>query len=201
MSLTALGTGGNSLGRATQAFGTTIEHLVPPLRGKRTRVSKLRYTAAGTAHTVTGMRPLGTTTVASTAASGQAVVNFTAQPQSGNNVAANDWVAIRHSADGVTRLYKVSSVSTLAITMTANLSVAAAAGDKIWFFGVAGDTDPVTGTTHPTFSMAASTVVEYTDTVGGVLASHTTDSPLLFQSDNATAAGAFNQTSYAYTPN
>ena len=199
MSLQTQGVYGDSLGKATAAANTTIDVLVPPKSGYFTRISTLRYLSAGTAHTITMMRSLGTTTVASTAASGQAVVNLTAQPQSGNDVAANDYLAIRHSADGVTRLYKVLSVSSLAITLTANLSVACAAGDKVWFFGVSGDTDPVTGSAHPVLAPAVSTTTTFTDTVAGVSASHYADEPIMLTSSNATAAGEFDQVSYAYT--
>ncbi|MGH7291302.1 MAG: hypothetical protein ACREJT_08835, partial [Myxococcota bacterium] len=69
----------------------------------------LGYTCAGTAHTVTCLRPLGRTTIASAGATGQAVANFTADPGVAaayggisNAIAANDFVAIRTASDGVT---------------------------------------------------------------------------------------------------
>lgn len=45
--------------RKTIAFGTVITSIVQPANGKRTKVTRLRYTAAGTAHTLTFLRPLG----------------------------------------------------------------------------------------------------------------------------------------------
>lgn len=191
------GYGGNGKGKKTQTAGTTIEVLVPPRLRSYTRITRLVYTAQGTAHTITVMRPLATTTVASAASTGQAVVNFTADPGS---IAANDWVAIRTASDGITRLYKVSSVSTLAVTMTSNVVVAMAAGDKIWFFGVAGDTNTAyDGEAHPGFTGTASVTTTYTDSDGGVVASYAVDHPLLVQSNNATNAGTIEQVSWVYT--
>lgn len=199
MSLALGAYGGNCIGRQSVAFGTVINSLVPPRKKSLTRVSTVRVTAAGTAHTLTMLRPLGRTTASAVAAISQAVVNLTAQPQSGNNVAANDLIAIRHSADGVTRLYTVSSVSSLAITMTGNFTVAIAAGDDVWFFGVIGDTDPLIGSAHPTLPIPASATTVYQDTIGGVVASHLPDQPILLQSNNATATGAIEHVAYAYT--
>lgn len=192
--------GGNTLGRTSVAFGTVINHLVPPRRSAYTRLTKLRLTAAGTAHTATILRPLGNTTVAATAAASQTDFTLTANPgPSGNALAANDWIAIRTASDGITRLYRVSSISSLVVTLTGNLTVALAAGDKVWMFGATSDTDPRTGDAHPTFAIPASATTEYSDTVGGVVASVGKDEPILVQSNNATATGALEQTSYSYT--
>jgi hypothetical protein len=191
--------GGNGDGGKTAAANTEITYLVPPHASGYARVSKLAYTSAGTAHTLTCMRPLGRTTAAAVAASGQAVVSLAAQPQSGNNVAANDYIAIRHSADGVTRLYKVQSVSSLDITMTANMGAAVAVGDKVWFFGAIGDTDPQTGRAHPALLPPVSTTTTYEDREGGVVATHAKDDPIAVHSGNATAAGTIAQISWSYT--
>lgn len=201
-----LGFGGNGDGKKTQTAGTVIQYLVPPDVRGFTRISNIVYTAAGTAHTLTFMRPIGRTTVASAGATGQAVVNITADPGVAagyagisNAIAANDFVAIRTASDGITRLYKVSSVSTLAITMTANLVVAVAAGDIFWFFGITTDTDGVTGSAHPALNGTASATTTYTDTTGGVVSSFRVYEPILVNSDNATAAGTLQQINWAYT--
>ena len=203
------GYGGNGDGGKTQTAGTIIQYLIPPspatFRGI-TRITTLTYISGSTAHTLTAMRPLGRTTVASAGATGQAVVNITADPGVAagygginNGIAANDFVAIRTASDGVTRLYKVSSVSTLAITMTANLTVAVAAGDIFWFFGAAGDTDGRTGSAHPALKPPASATTTYTDRDGGVIATIGAFEPILLNSDNATAAGTNAQVSWNYT--
>lgn len=201
------GFGGNGDGGKTQTAGTVIQYLVPPNRNGYTRITTLVYTDTGTAHTLTFLRPLGATTASAAAAASQAVVNLTADPGVAagygginNGIAANDFIAIRHSADGVTRLYKVSSVSTLAITLTANLTVAVAAGDKVWFFGITTDTDGRTGSAHPALKGgAASGDVTFTDRDAGVIASVAKDEPILFNSNNATGAGTLKQIGYCYT--
>lgn len=202
------GFGGNGDGGKTQTAGTVVQYLVPPNRVGYTRLTTVVYTSAGTAHTLTFLRPLGATTVASAGATGQAVVNLTANPGTTaayggitNGIAANDFVAIRTASDGITRLYKVSSVSTLAVTMTANLVVAVAAGDKVWFFGAAGDTDGRTGSAHPAFLPIVSVTNTYTDREAGVVATVAKDEPILVNSNNLTAAGSLDQVSWVYTAN
>lgn len=204
MSLNLSGSG-NTIGRATVAFGTVINSLVPPRKGAFTRISTLRATAAGTAHVATALRPLGNTTFTAAGAAGQAVVNLTANPgPSGNALAANDWVAIRET-DGYTRLYQVSSISTLAVTLTANLTAGVAAAgagvdSKLWMFGIAADTDPRNaGAAHPGFTVPASATTTYTDNFGGVVASIAADEPILVQQNNATATGILEQVSYSYS--
>jgi hypothetical protein len=198
--------GGQSSGSASVAFGTVINVLCQPRVGCFTRVTGIRVTAAGTAHALTGLRPLGRTTVASAGATGQAVVNIAADPGVAaayggisNAIAANDWVAIRTASDGITRLYKVSSVSVLAITMTANLTVAVAAGDLFWFFGVAADTDGRTGNAHPTLTVPASATTQYTDDTAGVVSSIGQYEPILIQDNNITATGTIENVNYAYS--
>lgn len=193
--------GGNGSGKLTQTAGTRIRYLIAPYIGAITRLTKLVYTAAGTAHTLTGVRPIGnTTTTAATAAAGT-VINLTADPNpSGNAIAANDLLAVRET-DGVTRLYTVSSVSTLAITLTAGLTAGVASGGKVWSFGITTDTDPRTGLAHPTFAAPASAQTTYQDSDSGVLATLGQDEPILFDSNNATAAGTLDYLTYAYTRN
>lgn len=192
--------GGYGFGKKTIAFGTRIQRLVPPKVGGILRITNLVYTAAGTAHLLTLARPIGRTTLSAAAAGAQAVVNLTADPGAAisNAIAANDYVAVRET-DNVTRFYKVSSVSTLAITLTANLVTGAAAGAKFWFFGILTDTDPVTGEAHPTFDGTASVTSTYTDREVGVVATLQADDPILFDSDNGTATGILAQLSFGYT--
>lgn len=202
-----VGFGGNGDGGKTQTAGTVIQYLIPPDPRGYTRVTKLTYTDTGTAHTLTFLRPIGKTTVASAAATSQAVVNFTANPGTtagyggiSNAIAANDFVAIKTASDGITRLYKVSSVSTLAITMTSNVVVAMAAGDQIWFFGITTDSDGRTGAAHPALlGGAGSAAVTFSDTEGGVVATVAKNEPILVNSNNATNAGTINQLSWTYT--
>lgn len=193
--------GGNGVGRLTQSAGTRIRVLVPPDPRGRTRITKVTYTAQGTGHTLTFARPIGRTTTTSAAASGQAVINIATDPNpSGNALAANDLLAIRET-DGVTRLYTVSSVSGLQITLTSNLSAGVVSGAKVWSFGALTDTLPDTGRAHETLNGTASATTTYEDRQAGVFATYANDDPILFDSDNATAAGTLQQLSYTYTIN
>jgi hypothetical protein len=196
---------GNGAGNLTATAGTPINCLIPPSpvgRGGFTRVSKVVDTPGTTAHVGTFLRPLGNTTLSAAAAAAQSVIALTADPgPSGNGIAANDWIAIRRAADGITRLYQVSSVSGLNVTLTANLAagLGLAKGDKVWMFGAVGDTDPRTGNAHPGLNFPASTTTTYEDRENGVCATLGTDEPILVQIDNATAASKLNQVSYGYT--
>lgn len=162
---------GRSYGRLTQTAGTAIVRLIQPIAGAIARLMYLVYNAGATAHTLTVMRCLGQTTVASAAAGGQQVINITADPGkysttfpngtssvADNNISANDYV-VYQCADGTFVVDTVSSVSTLAITMTNNLPTGGvAAGAPFWFFGITTDTNPSDGLAHPFFNMPQSTI-------------------------------------------
>lgn len=207
--------GGWFVGRRTETAGTAINVLIPSRLGSRTLLKRISYTAAGTAHTLTLFRPLGVTTLSADAAGGQPVVNLDSDPGdysaygsvsvSNNPIAANDWVAYR-IADGRVVLAQVSSVSGLAVTLTSNVpSCGARRGTRFWFFGVASDVNPATGSAHDTLLAPASATTTYTDDWGFVssvpplLGPSLTktwpltgfDEPILLQSNNITAAGSF----------
>ena len=191
--------GGNTLGKKTQTAGTVINRLVPGRKNAITRITKIVYTAAATAHTITVMRVLGSTTLSAAAAASQAVINLVADPgPSGNGIAANDYLAIEND-DGTVFLDTVSSVSSLAITMTTNLVTALSAGAKVWFFGVAANTDPKLLEAHMTLTGTASVTTTYSESVVGVFASHEEYEPILVQSNNASNAGTIEQVSYIHT--
>lgn len=181
--------GGTTKGAATASADTIIDVLCEGKPGFMSRLSKLRYVSLGTAHTLTCMRVLGTTTLSAAAASGQAVVDITADPGS---IAANDYVVVVTPA-GVQHLRKVSSVDTLEITLSSNVPAALAAGSTFYFLGIVGDTG------HVQFKPTVSTATEYTDTVTGVCESNAKGEPMVVNSDNATAAGVIEMTNVAYT--
>lgn len=191
--------GGNGLGALTQAAGTAIRRVIPGLVAAIARISKLVYTNGATLHTVTIARPIGSTRTSGAGASGQAVINLVADPgPSGNALAANDLLVIQE-ADGVQRLYIVSAVSSLAITLTANLVAGVAANAWVWNFGILGDTDPRIGEAHQTLSLPASGTTTYSDDMGGVIGGHRKNEPLLVSVNNITNAGTLNQLSWFYT--
>src|SRR5262245_19183943 len=181
--------GGNGVGNLTAAAGTAIRYLIQPHPQGFTRVTKTVYTAQGTAHTLTFLRPIDRTTASAGAALGQPNVSFTGQAgPSGNLLAANDLVAIRE-IDGVTRFYVVSSVPggyPGTVVLTSNLVAGVAAGAKIWNFGIVGDTNPSDGAAHPSLRGLASQTTPYEDREAGLFATFAQDDPILFSSNNAT---------------
>lgn len=202
----AIGGGGD--GGLTQTAATLIQTLIPSRPNLITRLTALYYSDTGTAHTLTFLRPLGKTTCVGANASGQAVVNIAANPGTtagyggiSNAIAANDFVAIRE-ADGITRFYKVSSVATLAITLTSNLVSGTVGGEPFWFFGITTDTDGRTGKAHPKFLGGAGTAQKaFSNDSGGIIASLGKDEPILFNSNNATNAGTLDYWTWSYTQN
>ncbi len=216
--------GAQGFGQVTNASGGTVFSLLVPGRvGAITRLLSLTYTPPSNAQVLTCLRPLGQvqpvanlpiqsyTTVSAAAASGQAVVNIAAQPGSAaHGIQANDFVAITES-DGIQRLHKVSSVSTLAITLTTNLVTGVTATGQysvaanncyFWCFGATGTTDPNSGSVHPQLNVTASTNLVLADDTGtgaGVLATYLTNSPILIQSNNATAQGYLQQVAAAWS--
>ena len=191
-------------GKATQNADTVITRGIPPKRQANgpplyTRITSLRYTAAGTAHTLTVMRPFGRTTLTAAANSGQAVVNIAADPTvnaAPGALAANDYVCLQQS-DGTYLFTTVSSVAVLAITLNTNLTAAAASGAYFWSFGVVGDG-------HPQFPLTASTTLDFDDTTipgldgYGFIGSDQAFQPLIVHSNNATAQGTIEAVAGCY---
>ena len=197
---------GNGDGGKTATAGTAIQYLIPPDKRGVTRITTINYTTAGTAHTLTLLRPLGRTLCSATGAAGQAVINLVADPGSAaviyggvaNAIATNDFVAIRET-DGNTRVYKVLTVAGLVITLGTNLVAGVNSSCDVWFFGLPADTDGRSGNPHPALAPPVSVTTTFTDRDGGVVATYGRDEPILFNSTNAAAAGTLALLSWAYS--
>jgi hypothetical protein len=195
-----------------------------------THITSVVYTTTTTAHIIYLMRPKNYTTVASAAAISQAVINITADPgiYSTNfdplgwwggfangvtkpaccvdrGIAANDFCAYQLK-DGTWVFDTVSSVSTLAITMTTNVFNVTGGGvlanAPFYFFGLVGDIVPQTGQVHTSTNSLATTnnqaMLRDTTGVGHFQAFNGGD-PLLVVSSNATNAGILEQVSGFYS--
>jgi hypothetical protein len=198
-------------GKLTTTANTVIQQLVRPFRAAWTKVTGFKYSGSSTTHTGTFRMSIGTTTLSAAAATGQAVVNLTAQPTQARNVAASDFLVIEYqdttrvgTATGAETgelnydLVKVSSVSTLAITLTANCPHAYANGARVWLMSL--DTDAIpgycgTGTanTNPKYDLYTTAATELPSNAlaaaGGLVSSNHAYEPLVFESNNATSAG------------
>lgn len=132
--------------RLTETAGTVINRVIPPLANRRTRITTIDVVCGSTAHTLSIMRALGRTTLSAAALASQAVINLTADPGAVvspytgvNAIAANDYLVIE-KPDGSMHLGIVSSVATLAITLTANVPTGGFNnGADVWFFGIPSD--------------------------------------------------------------
>lgn len=221
---TVIVAGSTAYGSKTANAGTAIVQLVEPRPGCFTRVRYLSYTAGATAHTLTVMRPFNKTYLTAAASASQAVVNVQINPgnyssaaqngvtpRTGNNLmAANDYVAYQAS-DGTWVVDTVSSISSLAVTLTTNVPTGGlAAGTVLWFFGIITDVNPNTTVAHPQFALADSATTtfgsEADSSVGWIgsqpglscLGMSGLGEPLLLHSGNATNAGTLNRTSVIY---
>ena len=196
--------GGNVLGLKTAAAGTAFVHVVPPARvGKLgfTRISQFSYTTGNTAHNVGLMRPIGSTTTSAASNVNTNTLTLTADPgPSGNGIAASDYIAVEHD-DGTTLAYTVSAWNgtSKVLTINSNLAANVASGNKVWDFGVVGDTDPITGVAHPQIPFANTNTSYNRKFDGGGLKSHDTRSPILIYSPNTTGAGTLEFVEYGYT--
>lgn len=178
-----------SYGYQTQTAGTRINQLVQGKADHYTYVTKLTYQAGSTAHSLALMRKVSETTLSAAAAASQAVINLTADPGTGTNpgaIAAGDHVAIKRP-DGRWHHGVVSSVASLAITLTANVPTGGlASGARVIFYGAPGDTDH----TERTYNAPASATTTFPAVGDGVLCrSLGVDEPVIFSSDNASNAG------------
>ena len=158
---------------------------------------KLSYTNSTTAHTLSFLKHYAKTTLSSAAAAGQAVVNITADAAASltpGAIAAGDVLVIQ-KPDGTWHTGQVSSVSTLAITLTANVPTGGFnSGATVFFMGAAAD---VVGTGD--FALAASATTALSDTEAGVYSGNE-DGPLVVESNNATAAGTLDFLNAVWIP-
>lgn len=213
--------GKKSYGRITQNANTKIVRLVEPMIGACTHIQRAVATTSTTAHILTVLRPLNKVTTTAAAAAAQAVINISADPgnytgirTADNAIAASDWVAYQ-CIDGTWVVDLVSSVSSLAITMTNNVPTSGvASGAEFWFFGIETDSNPCDATVHPRYTCTASSTNvfgSYDAAVGWQGSIQAPNSslfsasllhadmktgkghPLLLVVDNATAAGTLEE--------
>lgn len=177
-------------------------------------VTDFVYRVSTTGHTITVMRPLNYTTLSADASASQAVVNISADPglyqtsgrwkyalpnaqtapsTANNAIAASDYVMYQAAA-GQWVVDTVSSVSSLAITLTNNLPTGGAKkGALFYFFGITTDTDPATNEAHVQFDITAGSALgEYKlQSQSGLWHGLHQGDPAIFHSSNATAQGYF----------
>jgi hypothetical protein len=200
--------GHKTYGRITQSFGTKITRLVEPSTNAFTVLTYTQVATSTTAHILTIMKPLGKTTLSAAAATGQAVVNITANPgnytgygTADNNIATSDFCAVECD-DGLIH-HGTITLSTLEVTFAGNLPCACSAGNRFWFYGIETDVNPFDGLAHARYTLNASGTTVYGDTPGdavvGWFGSNRREEPLLMVIDNGTAASTLERVTVAYS--
>ncbi len=187
-------------GKKTATAGTRIQYVVPGRGNVFTHVLRFRYTVAGTAHTLTLMKGVDRTTISEDAAASQAVVKVTRAllDGGGNALAANDLVTIKQP-NGDWAFATVSSVADagLTITLSASLSFAIKKNAAIVNFGVPGDSIH----TPMQFNSSTSTTKDFPATAipGSIAVGNAPNEPIIFDSDNGTAAGTLEDIQFGYS--
>ena len=197
-------TGGEGYGKLTQTAGTRIQLLMGGVGGKFTNLINMSYTAGTTAHTITIMRGQSRTTVNGAVAGGGTSVVVNAALLKGDGItvpAANDSVGIRLS-NGTWFLSTISAYNSTTLTYTLNTAIPSGLkvlnGAKFVLFGVAGDSWHASYT----FAAAASATTNFPALAGqdmSVCRASYPGEPLMFDSNNATAAGTLNNAEVGYS--
>lgn len=175
-----------------------------------THITDINLKTAATVHEINFMRPLNWTYVASAAAVNQAVINIKEDPGvystnyrypsplatgtaavADNAIAGSDYCAYQLK-DGTWVLDTVSSVSSLAITMTTSIpnvtGGGVAAGSPFFFFGVLTDKDPATGLICPAFTTTASVTTMLQSLAGSLYNTLHKGDPMMVYDANASNA-------------
>lgn len=178
----------------TQTAATPIIQLIPPLTGRKVRITSLVYTAAGTVHDLILMR--AGNQVLTTAAAAAAATTLVLDSASfvGQTIASGDYLVVEHS-DGTFGYYLASGLASLTVTINA-LTKAVSAGAKVWIMG------SISEAWHSTLKSIASTRIEFRDPSSGIAESGWEDGtsysrggdgdPMMIYSANGTAAGTLN---------
>lgn len=192
-------------GKATATAGTRIRALVPGDEHGYTYLTFVRYTAAGTAHTVTMMRgqSFSSAAAAAAAAAVAVTVNDALLDGAGNALAAADVVAIELD-NGDWHLGVIDTGgwngTTKVLTLTAGTAIPAGrsvpVGARVISYGVAGDS----GHAAYTLTAGASATTNYpaVANAGPLCKSYSRHEPIIVDSDNATAAGTLEAVSAVY---
>ena len=191
--------GGFGVGSFTQTAGTVITAVIPPGgAGAKTRLTKLVYTSGSTAHSLNVMKSQHKALTTAAAAASQAdivlddvsTINEADGGTTTETLAANDWVVVKHT-DGTYGEYKVSSVSSLTVTLTSNLVKAVDSGAPVWKMYEPSRPASGKGFAAQVFKppVSATTSIGSEHSFAAVAESPDDNQPLLIHSDNGTAAG------------
>ena len=191
---------------ATASAGTAIEAVIPASGSGIPIVRDLKYNCAGTAHTLTVLRPVGHTSTVAASVSGTAILYLTSvnfgrdTTNASETLAANDYLVWTDRFGGFHH-DTVASISDTDVTMNNNLTQDVAAGSLVW------GCYELARSTHLTITLPASTTTEISGIMAGFSATtgiRTSRSgagdPLILSINNITAAGTLLFAAGDYTP-
>lgn len=210
--------GHKTYGNKTASLNVAAIQPVEPMRNAYAIVTGFQYTPTNTAHTVTIMRPMGAALLSAAVAAGDTTCTLASNPgtytnkaTANNVIATGDWFMIQLNdgtfytpvAAAATSTASNTTVSSLTLTLAA-FPYAASAGNIVWWFGIAADTNPADNLAHPKFlTPTANTAMALGNTVdagiAGLVSSFGKSEPLLLHSNNATGAGQFDYVNVAYS--
>ena len=185
----------HGFGKKTETAGTIIVLTFPPKKGLKTKLSQVKVTPGATAHTLTGMIPLGKTTLSAAAAAAQTDIILTADPgPSGNGIAANDYLVILKPDQTVhVGIVSTWTSGTKTVVLTANVPTGGFSDNaEVWFLGVAGDH------TDRQWACGASATTTLQDSEGGLCSTSNAYEPMMLQENNATNAGTIDLATAMY---
>jgi hypothetical protein len=197
-----------SYGKATQSANTAITQLIPPLQHHKTIVTVVQATAGGTAHVLTLLRPLASTTLTAAVAAGSGyVLPLAADPgmlltyPDGKPVPYSVYSAINFGdyfalalPDGTFFVDTVLSWDGTRLNLSMNGTLptnGAAAGARVWWFANPGSVDPLNPPqpAHAQLDVPANATTTFPDADSGLQATLGHNSPILIHDNNVTAAG------------
>jgi hypothetical protein len=203
MAFNVNGFAASAIGKTNAAADTVYYGVIPGNPAGFAHIVGGQYTAGNTANSYTIMRPIGRSLVATAALSNVAVLTLATDPSpTGNTIAAGDQVVIGPATDGTYFRAQVNTSgwcsTTKVLTFTANLTAAVNTSAKVYMFGIASDTDPVTGVAFPVIGTVANTTTALPNEGGGFKTAQKGD-PMMIYSPNATNATNLNYAAYGYT--
>jgi hypothetical protein len=196
--------GSSHVGSKTAAAGTVFTGLIPPKAQAYSKIARMVYTTAGTAHTLSVLKAQGrtTTTAAQIATDTSLTLSSISLAYDENgaslseNLAASDYVVVQHT-DGTWGAYLMSGISGNTLTIGA-LAKAVASGAVVYgMYEVARTTGKASW--QVTTRTSTTETFETYDPAVAVVSSSKVNEPLLIHSNNATAAGTLLYVSAVYT--
>jgi hypothetical protein len=186
-------------GNHTETAGTVIKEVIPSYRNTIIRLDSLRYENSINDHTLTFMRPVGTTRTTKAAAAGDTRFTLDSLTPSGLELLTTaDWLIWR-DVDGKCHADLITSIVGSAAVLTDVLPTAIGKGATIWALYEVGRSN------HTQVTLPASEIVTFVNF--GITAGYDepgsrigSGDPVMIHIDNAATAGTLRYLGGRYLP-